>query len=278
MVIRWGGDGVDVDPLGRRRKKERQTLVAVVVVAARRGRCGCGGVGFHGGGAVWIDGGTQEGPRASRRRAARWGTAACGERERGGGRLGGGGQPRDVGRAVTREAATACRGGRTVLSQSDLDRRVETDPSGRQARGGRTERGRTQADSPRKYYQIFVSTSFFLVLEITKKMKVDVHESPCRFFLGFQDNPSGSSLVCPWQQLAKQHTAQKDSRPVPFRSHTVTAGSTSALPLAPPGRPSRSAATVVPPSHRDGPSTQQGRPRAEGRRGRLEPDPRTNEP
>lgn len=68
---------------------------------------------------------------------------------------------------------------------------------------------------------------------------------------------------CPWQQLAKQHTAQKDSRPVPFRSHTVTAGSTSALPLAPPGRPSRSAATVVPPSHRDRPSTQQGRPRAE---------------
>jgi hypothetical protein len=71
------------------------------------------------------------------------------ERERGAGEdWGAAAEPRDVGRAVTR-AATACRGGRTVLSQSDLDRRVETDPSGRQARGGRTERG--QADSPRKY-------------------------------------------------------------------------------------------------------------------------------
>jgi hypothetical protein len=24
MVIRWGGDGIDVDPLGRRRQKERR--------------------------------------------------------------------------------------------------------------------------------------------------------------------------------------------------------------------------------------------------------------
>jgi hypothetical protein len=54
-----------------------------------------------------------------------------------------------------------------VLRRSDLDRRAETEPSGR--RGGRTERRRTQADSPRKYQQVFVSTSYFLGVEIPRR-------------------------------------------------------------------------------------------------------------
>jgi hypothetical protein len=82
-------------------------------------------------------------------------------------------------------------------------------------------------------------------------MKVDVHESPCRFFLGFQDNPSGSSLVSVATTSKTTHSTKgfpSRSVPLPYgdgRVHECPAPRPARLDQ-PPQSPPRRIVTVHP--------------------------------